>query len=149
MRGNRGMSRGVNTETGVWQGTVIRFTKQPALFSLLWVCFKTLSSNWRSQRPTAGTPFPCISLLGIPILLHCTPLHLSDLPSTPSFLFPFGAIRFTPRCPTKMDWPLKHPFCLHQHPCIFSCSFRGVSAIPPVSPVHWLPHNVQYLLRLE
>lgn len=31
----RMMSRGVNSETGVWRGTMIRFIKQPVLFPLL------------------------------------------------------------------------------------------------------------------
>lgn len=53
--GGRQMSRGVNIETGVWQGTMIRFISQPMLFSLLGDCCKTLSANRHSQRPTAET----------------------------------------------------------------------------------------------
>lgn len=43
--GDRVMSAGVNTETGVWRWTLIRFINQPMLFSLLWDCCKTLDAN--------------------------------------------------------------------------------------------------------
>lgn len=154
-RGNRKMSRRVNTETGVWQGTMIRFINQPMLFSLLGDCCKTLSVNWSSQCPTTETHLS-ISLLGLPVL-SCIPSHISHtVPQhllSPFFLIfsslsscPLGVIRFSP---TKIDWPWKHPFCFHHHSCVFSSSVRGVSTPPHVSPDHWLAHNIQYFLQLE
>lgn len=108
---------------------MIRFINQPMLFSLLRDCCKTLSANWRSQCPSASLS---ISVLGVQILL----IGLSHIP--PTFLvissslssIPPGSIRFTPLCPTKMDWPWKHPFCLHHHLCVFTPSVRGVSTFP-------------------
>lgn len=146
------MSREVNTETGVWQGRMIRFINQPMLFSLLGDCCKTLSTNWLSQCPTTETllaPSPfLVSKSSFPALSHI-PSYLSSASLPPFPLFPSGAIRFTPSCPTKMDWPWKHPFCLHHHLCVFSSSVRGVSTFPPVSPDHWLAQNIQYFLQLE
>lgn len=143
MRGNRKMSRGVNTETGVWQGTVIRFINQPMLLSLLRDCWKTLSTNWSSQCPTAETLFP-------PSLSLCSQFTSLPLLGVTSSLSPFllGAIRFSSLYPTKMDWPWKHPFCLHHPPCIFTSSSWGVSSFS-VSQDHWLAHNIQYFLHLE
>lgn len=144
MRGNRKMSRGVNTETGVWQGTVIRFINQPMLLSLLRDCHKTLSTNWSSQCPTAETLFlPSPSLYS-----QFTSLPLLSVTFSLS-LFLLGAIRFSSSYLTKMDWPWKHPFCFYHPPCIFTSSGWGVSSFSSVSRHHWLAHNIQYFLQLE
>lgn len=77
-----------------------------------------------------------ISLFVIQILLSCTlsysSLFLLGISSSLSS-FPLGAIRSTPLCLTKMDWPWKHLFCFHQRLCVFSSSVRGVST-SPLSP---------------
>lgn len=155
-----GAGRWLNMETGVWQGTVIRFINQPMLFSLLGGCCKTLSVNWRSPCPTTETLLPPSSSLRCPPLPHPLP-SLSLFPRIPLYLclasssslssLPLGAIRFSSSYPTKMDWPWKHPFCFHHHACIFSSPGRGVSSSPPssVSIDHWLAHNSQYFLQLE
>lgn len=137
MGGNGKMSREVNTETGVWQGTMIRFINQPMLFSLRGDCCKTFSANGCSQRPTTEVLIPPSPSLLSQILLFCTPLHpsLPLLSITASLSsYPMGAIRFSPSCPTKMDWPWKHPFCFHHHPCAISSLVRGVSSFPPCLP---------------
>lgn len=71
------MSKGVNTETGVWQGTMIRFINQPILFSQLGDCCNTLNANWSSQCPTAETLFtPSASLesqTSSPVVPHIPP----------------------------------------------------------------------------
>lgn len=123
--GNGQMSRGINTETGVWQGTMIRFINQPMLFSSLRDCCKTLSTNSSSQCPSAEALFPfslfthrfssavCLSLLST-----------TTSPSLP--LLPWVWLDFFPLDLTKMDWPWKHLFSLHHIPPWG----RGVSSFP-------------------
>lgn len=89
MGGNKNRSRGVNTQTGVWQGTVIRFIKQPMLFCLLGDCCKTLSTNRSPRCPTAGTPF------------------LFLLPPHPPLLYSFTLLLFP-----LFSWECLNPFSL-------------------------------------
>lgn len=104
--GGRMMSTGVNTKTCVWQGTMIRFIKQPQLFSLFRDCWKTLGANWCSQRSTTETLLPPSPYLfpNRPFLCALIiPPYLSHISFTLSSS-PLGEIRFTPLCPTKMGW---------------------------------------------
>lgn len=98
--GNRKMSRGVNTETGVWQGTMIRFINQPMLFSLRGDCCKTLSANWLSQCPTAETLFlpspSLVSQTSSPIVPDIHP-YLSSAFLLPFLLFPWVRLDFLSR----------------------------------------------------
>lgn len=95
--GDRKMSRGVNTETGVWQGTMIRFINQPMLFSLCGDCCKTLSAKRRSQCPTTegppATPPPppsssSVSQTPSPVVPHI-PSYISSESCLPFPLFPW------------------------------------------------------------
>lgn len=130
-RGNRKMSGGVNTETGVWQGTVIRFINHPMLLSLLGDCRKTLTTNWSSRCPTAETlflPSPSLHSQFTSLLLLSVTSSLSP--------FLLGAIRLSSSYLTEMDWPWKYPFCFHHPLCIFTSPGWGVSCFSSLS------HNI-------
>lgn len=124
---NKKMSRGVNTETGVWQGTMIGFINRPMLFSLLGDYCKTLSANWSSQGPTPQT----LSLHSPTSRSPSSSPVFTHIASRISFLTFFSRVPldFLLLCLPKIDWPRKHPFCFHHHPCIFFSSGRGVSSI--------------------
>ncbi len=93
--GNEKMSRGVNTETGVWQGTMIRFINRPMLFSLLGDCCKTLSANWSSQCPTAETLLPLSPSLESHSSSPAAP-HIPPYLSSASLLLLFPLFPFSP-----------------------------------------------------
>lgn len=153
MGGNRKMSRGVNTETGVWLGTMIRFIIQAMLFSLLGDCCKTLSANWSSQCPTAETRFPpspsLESLSSSPVFPHISS-YLSSASLLPFPLFPWAWLDFLPR--VRPRWiGLESILSASITLLVFSPPQSGVCH--PSTPCLPRPlagaHNIQYFLQLE
>ena len=114
--GDREVSGGVNTETGVWQGTMIRFINQAMIFCLLGGLRQDIKCelNLPASHYTHTFPF----------LLSCvsSPSPLPLLTTTPSLFFP--RVDFLP-C-GQPRWigpppppPLPRPLAATQHP-IFS-----------------------------
>lgn len=130
--GNRKMSRRVNTETGVWQGTMIRFINHPMLFSLLRDCCETLSANWSSQCPTTETHLS-IFLFGLPIL-SCIPSHSSHT-SPQRLSFPFLLSLGCDYIFSNQDWlALKASFLLLSPSLCFLLLSQGCVILPSLSP---------------
>lgn len=144
--GNGKMSRGVNTETGVWQGTMIRFINQAMWFPLLGDSCKTLSANWSSQSPTAETLVPHSPSLEIQSSFLVFP-HIPSCLSAQHlfffFLFSPGRDYIFSLASDQDGSALKASFLLPSPSLRFLFLSQGCVIIspPPVSPDHWLAHN--------